>query len=51
MSTPFFTECPDCKREFRIEEIPPRCPYCGAIKHSSAVPKGEAAVPSPATVR
>lgn len=46
MSTPFFTECIACKREFRIESVPPHCPYCGAVQQPPAVPKAGAEVPS-----
>jgi hypothetical protein len=51
MSAPFFSECRDCKREFRIDSIPPRCPYCGVVQQPPAAPKAETVVPSRSPVR
>jgi len=44
VGAPYFTACRACNREFRIDSIPPQCPYCGALHRSPAPEKTEAEV-------
>jgi hypothetical protein len=44
MSAPYFAGCRACNRQFRIESIPPQCPYCGVVHQSPAPAKTDAEV-------